>query len=261
VSRKSRVSRLGVEPGESYALVHEEVMNSAAYGAMPDFSKAVMFALACRYQGHNNGDLSLPFSEAHKLGVAHQWKLYAGLQLLRKAGLVEMTRQGKLERGTKVCSLYSVTWRGIDDPPAGVTYDAGIAAKPLPSNDWVRWTRPANWAAIVREVTNAHHGKKKPSRLLRREAKRRSTAVGAMAKLNPVSTTVGAGRSTAVGAMEPKTAQPAWVLERGFVAPTLVDTSKTPPSRTVRSNGSESPPIDLASARRPKRVSKNRLDA
>lgn len=112
MSRKSSGSRLRTSRGERYALVPEEVMNSVAYAAMPDYGKTVMFALACRYHGHNNGDLSLPFSEARELGVAYQWKLYAGLQLLRKSGLVELTRQGKLERGTKVCSLYSLTWRG-----------------------------------------------------------------------------------------------------------------------------------------------------
>ena len=138
--RRARATgRLGVKEGERYALVPEEVMSSTAYTAQPDFAKVVLFAVACRSGGHNNGNLSMPFSEARKLGIAHQWKLYAGLQLLRKAGLIELTRQGRLEGGVKVCSLYAITWRAINREPDGVSYDAGILPSVVPSHEWARW--------------------------------------------------------------------------------------------------------------------------
>ena len=183
-------------------------MTSAAYAATPDFAKSVLFAVACRYNGHNNGDLSLPYSEARQLGVAHQWKLYAGLQLLKKTGLIVCTRQGKLERGSKVCSLYAVTWRGIDAPRDHVSYDAGLSVCPIAGNDWARWVKPAEWLKTVRKVVAANHGRKK----------------------NPVSTTMGKGRSTMVGAADPVIAQPPGGTESTLVAPPMVDTSKTPPA-------------------------------
>ena len=228
--RRARATgRLGVREGERYALVPEEVMRSTAYAAQPDFAKAVLFAVACRFGGHNNGNLSLPFSEARDLGIAYQRKLYAGLPLLRKAGLVAMTRQGKLERGTKVCSLYAITWRAINRAPDGVSYDAGILPSVVPTNDWAKWEQPTDWAQIVRQKSRAHHGQI------------RSPTVGATTKINPVSPTVGAGRSPTVGATMPTIAHPPWVQEGAFIAPTVGETSKTPPP-TPRTNGKHRAP-------------------
>jgi hypothetical protein len=206
IDRRARTTgRLGVKRGDRYALIPEEVMSSVSYGAQPDYAKCVLFALACRCNGHNNGDLSLPFSEARQLGIAHQWKLFAGLQLLRKAGLILCTRQGQLQRGTKLCSLYALTWRGIDAAPPGVAYDAGLGPCPIASNAWAKWDKPAQWLETIREVTRANHGRSKI----------------------PVSTTLGKGRSTTLGANATKTAQPRWGTESANTAPTVVDTSKT----------------------------------
>ena len=191
-------------------------MNSAAYAAQPDFAKVVLFAMAARYQGHNNGDLSLAIKDARALGVAHAWKLYAGINLLKKGDLIECTRQGKLERGTKLCSLFALTWRGIDAPPEGVAYDGGISICSIPGNAWAKWEKPADWAQIIRSVTAANHGRNKI----------------------PVSTTLGKGRSTTLGTEDAKTDQPPWVKETSFSVPTVVDTSKTLAGGAVNKPGS-----------------------
>jgi hypothetical protein len=210
-TRKKRgrsVGKLGVERGERYALIPEEVQESIAYQALPDWAKVVLVALACRYNGFNNGDLSLPFSEAKRLGVSAQWKLYAGLRLLERADLIVCTRRGRLERGTKLASLYALTWRGINAPGGGgVQFDPGVVASPIPSNAWAKWEKPADWSAIVKAVRRANHG--------------RATKI-------PVSTTLGNGRSTTMGATESVIAQPRWGKESPSVAPNMVDTSKTP---------------------------------
>jgi hypothetical protein len=222
--RGRATGRLGIKEGERYALMPEEVMTSTAYGAQPDFAKVTLFAVACRFSGHNNANLSIPFSEAEKLGIEYQWKLYAGLQLLRKAGLILMTRQGHLAAGSKVCSLYAITWRAINRAPAGVNYDAGILPSVVPSHEWAKWERPVDWARIVRDVTDAHHGRKKGSRW-----PHRSTTGGAMATKIPVSTTGGAIRSTTGGAMGTDSRSTRGGLEGSIPAPPVVDTSKTPP--------------------------------
>lgn len=179
-------------------------MNSIAYNCQPDYAKVVLIALAARYQGHNNGDLSLPFSEARQLGVGQQWKLYAGLQLLRGAGLIEVTRQGMIMRGRKLCSLFAVAWKFIDKAPEGIEYDAGIASRPA-SNAWAQWEKPKDWLQIVKDAARRHHGQ----------------------KIRVGTTTVGAGRTTTVGAMVPKIAQLRGVTEKPFVAPTVDRSSKT----------------------------------
>jgi hypothetical protein len=204
--RRSRATgRLGVERGERYALIPEEVMNSVAYSAQPDFVKVVLFAVAARYNGYNNGNLSLPIGEARKLGIAYAWKLYSGLNLLRQAGLIQRTRQGYLAAGKKLCGLYALTWKGISEAPQGVFYDAGVTACPLAAHDWCRWVKPADWNLTVTKVKRANHGQSKI----------------------PVSTTRGNGRSTMLGTKEAILAQPRGGKEGPLAAPLLVDTSKT----------------------------------
>lgn len=197
---------------------------SPAYAGLPDFAKVVLFALAGRYGGHNNGDLSLTIKDAKTLGVMQPWKLYAGLNLLKRVDLIQSTRQGRLQSGTKLCNLFALTWRGIDKPPDKVTYDGGVSVSPLPSNRWVKWERPDDWKKAIREVSQANHGKKKI----------------------PVSTTVGKGRSSTVGTEGPKTDQPRWVKEGVVSDQPRGDTSKTlAPARTkLRINGAGVPPSE-----------------
>jgi hypothetical protein len=186
-------------------MIPEEVMNSAAYNALPDIAKVVLFAMAARFNGHNNGDLSLTFNEAQKLGVSQSWKLYAGLSILSKADLILCTRRGHLAGGRKLCSLYAVTWRGISDAPEGVSYDAGVRVCLLPAHDWVKWKKPDNWLAVVAKVKRDNHGRSKI----------------------PVSTAPGSSRSTMLGTEILSTDQPSLGTELTLVTPLMVDTSKT----------------------------------
>ena len=190
--------------GERYALLPREVAEGPAYNSLPDWARTVLIALLLQYTGKNNGCLALPFSQARLLGVTAQWKLYAGLRLLEATDLIVCTRRGRLERGTKLPSLYGVTWRGIDEARDGVIYDS-MSACPIPSNAWARWTKPQDWRGHCRKVARENHGREK----------------------NSVSTTVGNGRSTTVGARRRKTAQPGRVKEATVLAQPLVDTSKT----------------------------------
>ena len=66
-----------------------------------------------QYNGNNNGDLTLAWSVMKKKG----WKSKETLNNTRKElinqGFIELTRQGTLRPHS--CSLYAVTWRGIDE--------------------------------------------------------------------------------------------------------------------------------------------------
>lgn len=212
MSRRRDRKGLQVARGERYALLPREVLESVAYLALTDWARTVLIALLAQFNGMNNGTLALPFSQARTLGVSAQWKLYAGLRLLEAVELILCTRRGRLEGGTKLPSLYAVTWRGIDEPKEAVIFDAGIGPCPIPSQRWARWEKPADWRDHCRKVARENHGRKK----------------------NPVSTTVGKGRSTTVGAISAKAAQPRWVKETAVLAPSVVDTSKTSAVGAVR---------------------------
>lgn len=224
-----------------YAQVTVEVMSSAAYNAQPDYAKVVLFALAGQFRGGNNGNISLVMRDAKALGVPHAWKLYAGLALLKKGDLILCTRQGRLERGKKLCSLYALSWRGVDIPPENVTYDAGVWPCPLPTHSWAKWTMPSDWKQTVKDVAKANHGRKKI----------------------PVSTTVGNGRSTTVGTEVTISDQPRWVKETLFSAPTVVDASEilgVCPTDTHVGNSSSAPiPTSLSPSKsRTAKFAKNR---
>ncbi|HMN42943.1 MAG TPA: hypothetical protein PKE27_00080 [Povalibacter sp.] len=190
-------------------------MESEAYHAQPDWGRSVLFALASRFNSHNNGDLSLPFSEAKRLGITSQWKLYAGLRLLEGADLIVCTRRGHLSRGTKLPSLFALTWRGIDVFES-VQFDPGVATSPVPSHTWARWKRPADWPEFVRKTARLMKGRKGDD-----------GPILARGKKNPHTTHGGAGRSRRGGARNRNTAPTMGEKELPFLAPTVVEASKT----------------------------------
>jgi hypothetical protein len=205
-----RRSKLGISRGERYALLPEELIESDAYHALPDWARSVLVALACRYNGANNGNLSLTMSDARRLGVPAQWKLYAGLRVLELADLIQCTRRGRLEKGTKLCSLYALTWRGID-PCEGIEFDAGIKPIPIPSHAWAKWTRPDDWADVLKAINRKNRGRK-----------------------NPVTIRDGQGRITRDGAVNGKTASHVMDKGRRFIAPPMMDTSKNSPQGAAK---------------------------
>ena len=158
--RRARATgRLGVTQGERYALMPREVLVSDAYAALPDWAVRVLIALAAQYyRKDRNGSLALPVGDARTLGVRRPWQIYAGLRLLEQVELATCTRRGHLAHGGKVASLYALTWRGINKPPEGVTYDEGVKVCATPGNGWARWTRSDNWDTVVRTFVNRARG-------------------------------------------------------------------------------------------------------
>lgn len=144
--------------GERYVLISREVLESTAYHATPHYARSVLLALAAQYYGSRNGSLALPIAEAATLGVRQSWHVYAGLRILCDCDLIVCTRRGHLERGLRLASMYALTWRGIDEPATGISYDAGISVCPIPTHIWARWTLPADWDARVRTIVDAARG-------------------------------------------------------------------------------------------------------
>ena len=155
--RRSRAAgRQGTRSGERYAQIPEEILQSEAYGALPDYARVCIVAIASRFTGHNNGDLSLSEAEAKSRGVSPKWKLRASVKLLEACGLIAVTRRGRLSAGGKLCSLYGLTWRELS---ASEKYDQPIFLPRKASNDWAKWSKPDDWNDFVRDTAHAAKGK------------------------------------------------------------------------------------------------------
>jgi DNA-binding PadR family transcriptional regulator len=78
----------------------------------------------------NNGDLTAAWRTMRVKGWASKATLYKALRELDATGFIIKTRQG----GRRLCSLYAVTWRGIDECAGKL--DSHIRASAVPLNTW-----------------------------------------------------------------------------------------------------------------------------
>jgi hypothetical protein len=146
------------QPGEHFALVPCQVMESDAYRALPDWAKVPVVALAGQYRGARNGDISLTWREARQLGVSAQWKLRAGLKLAERVGLIDMTRLGgNVAGGEKWPTLYALGWLPIEHSDK-FTSPPGSTLKAL--NRWATWTRPHDWDLQTKTERHKSQAKK-----------------------------------------------------------------------------------------------------
>jgi hypothetical protein len=155
--RARATGRLGMLRGERYALIPREVLESEAYRAVPDWCVRVLVALAAQYYSGRGGSLALPVSDAQRLGVRQPWRVYAGLRILEAANLITCTRRGHLA-SAPLANLFALTWRPVDEPATGVTYDAGISVSPMATHAWARWQRPADWDAYIARTIESARG-------------------------------------------------------------------------------------------------------
>lgn len=140
-----------------YALILDDVLHSAAFLALPDYAVRVLLVLAAKFGGYNNGDLSLTAAVAFKeYGIA-EWKLRAGLAVLKHVGLIEVTRIGKILNGKGICALYALGWRQIDPSDK---YDISTVVATQAPNGWVKWQKPANWDQLLAEFRDGAKGKR-----------------------------------------------------------------------------------------------------
>ncbi len=106
------------------------ILQSNEWAALTSFEVKVLVDLGAQYNGSNNGDLCAPWALMKTRGWRSPGTLSKALRGLLKAGFIELTRQGGLHQ----CSLYALTWRGIDECKG--KHDAKVSA--VPSNAWKR---------------------------------------------------------------------------------------------------------------------------
>lgn len=88
-----------------------DVLNSRNFCKLSTKAKALLLDLGINFNGHNNGDLAMPWSWM----VHRNWRskdtLNKAKDELIKYGMIEQTRQGGLHGP----SLYAYTWLPIED--------------------------------------------------------------------------------------------------------------------------------------------------
>lgn len=154
--RARSTGRQGMRSGERFAQIPEAVLQSDAYRALPDYARVCLVAIASRFTGHNNGDLSLSEADARSRGVSPKWKLRAGIKLLEACGLISVTRRGRLSAGGKLCSLYALTWR--ETAPSDKYDQPSVLAKKA-TNAWAHWKKPDDWDDFVKYSAQIAKGK------------------------------------------------------------------------------------------------------
>lgn len=108
-------------------------MNSEAYKWLPHFARSVVFAVASRYRGNNNGGLELTVKTALDQGIS-KGELYAGLKLACMSSLLHKTCESKRSHGKGIPAKYCITWKPLDEFPS-----LNLKATKSSSDDWIEF--------------------------------------------------------------------------------------------------------------------------
>jgi len=108
---RSRLKATGRADYGSYFKVPKIVTSDPAYFALGAWSVKLLIDLASQYHGSNNGDLCCTWSMMKKVGWKSPATLHKAKKQLEESGFIQLTRQGGLPK----CSLYALTWEGIDE--------------------------------------------------------------------------------------------------------------------------------------------------
>lgn len=130
-----------------FAGIPHAVMHHPDYVALSANAVRLLLEMARQYNGHNNGDLSAPFSTMRKRGVVKSKTTLAKLlrELESKSFLI-CTRAWRLINPGGRCALFALTWLAIDECPGKDlevkptrtpprTFTAAIIKMPCPVSD------------------------------------------------------------------------------------------------------------------------------
>lgn len=91
--------------------IPKHVLSSDAYLCLGGWEVKLLVDIASQFNGKNNGDLTAAWSIMRHQGWKSPGTLSKALKKLLDVGLLQETRSGGRHR----CTLYAVTWRGIDE--------------------------------------------------------------------------------------------------------------------------------------------------
>jgi hypothetical protein len=106
------------------------VLGSEAYRSLGGWEVKLLVDIASQFSGKNNGDLGASWTVMQSRGWNSPGTLNNALKGLLSAGMIQETRSGGRHR----CTLYAVTWRGIDDCKGKLDVNSTIAPSNLFQN-------------------------------------------------------------------------------------------------------------------------------
>ncbi|PZS98682.1 hypothetical protein [Stenotrophomonas maltophilia] len=128
IPEHKRPKHTGRGKGHSFVQLPHYMIQSPQFYRLGGAALKLLLFLAGQYNGKNNGDLSATESMVRAAGVCAPSKLRGVLNELEDSGFIVKTRHGM----KRVCSLYALTWYGIDECEGKCLE---IAPGP-PRNDW-----------------------------------------------------------------------------------------------------------------------------
>lgn len=121
-----RAKLVGRSSTRPFLSIPKDVIDSAAYRGLGGWEVKLLVDIASQFNGKNNGDLTAAYSILKDRGWKSPGTLNKALRELLKVGLIQETRSGGRHR----CTLYAVTWRGVDECKGKLEVNPTIA----PSN-------------------------------------------------------------------------------------------------------------------------------
>jgi hypothetical protein len=125
--RARATGRSGTAP---FLQLPKHVLGSEAYRSLSGWEVKLLVDIASQFSGKNNGDLGASWTVMKCRGWNSPSTLNKALKGILNAGMIQETRSGGRHR----CTLYAVTWRGIDDCKGKLDVNSTIAPSNLFQN-------------------------------------------------------------------------------------------------------------------------------
>ncbi len=140
------------DPRGGHTRLYWDIQDSMAWHALGFSSVALYVAMRRKLKQSNNGNIEATIATMRLSGFSAKATLSKALRELQAVGLIAMTRQGGIARGTKVCSLYCFTDVEVFEMPK-----QGVDPR-SPTNEWRRFKTLADAEKAIQE---AHEGAKR----------------------------------------------------------------------------------------------------
>ena len=138
VIRQKKAKKKGKKLDYRFLALPTPVLNSESFIALSPKATKLLLDIGAQYDGINNGDLQASWGYVAERGWKSRDTLNVAVQELQHYGLIEKTRQGGLNR----CSLFALTWLGIDDFDGKLDCDATATGSGLWRTSKKKFRRP-----------------------------------------------------------------------------------------------------------------------
>ncbi len=146
------------DPRGGHIRLYWDLYDSNAWRCLSATDQRAYMAICRQVRSTNNGDLSLPLSEARAHGITSPATLAKSLRALATVGLIAVTRKGGCSRGgQRLPTLYRLTDRETFEVPA-----KHIEAC-RPTNEWRTVKTLAQGRAMIRQANGAASEKAPPT--------------------------------------------------------------------------------------------------